>query len=391
MQNNFRRASVAVAAVTSIALTGLAVSPAQASNDGQRFTRNTSTRTFDLAFDRADASLASSTAVPVGRLAGSDRIDTAIQTSNALWDDATAPDGNKANAVILSRSDEYADALGGSALAGAAGGPLLLTRSARLDTSVEAEISRVLAKPGLVYLLGGTGALSSTVESRLKGLGYTVKRLEGADRFATSVAVAQEVSAYLPPDGVPQFVMVTTGLDFPDGLAAGATAGGYHGAVVLTKGSTIPYVVDGYLNHIRSLGQQYSKHVPFFAVGGQAAAARYTWDARYVGQDRFDTAAMVAKEFWGDPSTPNDDPAAIGLATGMDWPDALAGGAFMAGGGPLVLSKTDSLPATTSSAIKTLVASGNPSPVQFGVIFGGVAVVGATAESQFTMLLNPTP
>lgn len=386
MHSKFRRATVAVAAVASMALTGLAVSPARASTDGQHFTRNTTIR----AFERADTSLRTSTATPVVRLAGSDRIDTAIQTSNALWDDASATQGNVAKAVVLSRSDQYADALGGSALAGAAGGPLLLTRSATLDAAVEAEIRRVLAKPGLVYLLGGTGALSSTVESRLKGLGYAVKRLQGADRFETSVAVAKEVGAYLAPDGVPQFVMVTTGLDFPDGLAAGATAGGYNGTVVLTKGSTIPAVVSGYLNGTRWLGQEYGKHVPFLAVGGQAAAASYTWDGEYVGQDRFDTAAKVAKEFWGT-SSPDDDPAAIGLATGMDWPDALAGGAFMAGGGPLVLSKTDSLPATTSSAVKALVASGTPSPIQFGVVFGGEAVVGTTPDTQFTSLLNPTP
>lgn len=157
----------------------------------------------------------------IARLAGDSRFTTAARVSQSHW--ATAADASdkrrRAASVTLSRSDTFADALGGSALAAAKHGPLLMTPTASLQADTRAELQRVLAPGGVVYVLGSPGALSSEVESAVLALGYQVRRLAGADRFATAVAIAKEMRS----DG--GAIFVATGMDFPDALAAGAAAG----------------------------------------------------------------------------------------------------------------------------------------------------------------------
>lgn len=369
--------------VTALAAATLAAAPVQAEGQDFGFTKHTTKRSVAKASGLAGTRAATSTTAPqVFRIAGSDRIQTAIEASFMAWDDAATPDGVLAKSVVLTRYDEYADALGGAALAGAGAGPLLMTPPTTLRADVKDEIDRVLGGTGTIYVLGGVGAVSADIETQLTAAGYTVTRLAGADRFDTSVEVAEQVGA-LVPEGAPQFVFATTGLNFPDGLAAGATAGGYWASVVLTRDDAVTPSVGAYLESMQSA------QVPVFAVGGATASSNVvSWDWAFAGADRFETAALVADGFWTDSSTTNDDPVAIGLATGVNWPDALAGGAFMAGWGPLVLSRTDSLPAPTTAVTEAMVASGEPTPVQAGFVFGGTSVVGATPMSQFGAILG---
>ncbi|GAA6527220.1 cell wall-binding repeat-containing protein [Intrasporangium sp. DVR] len=372
-----KRTYALAAAATALALS-VAATPAHAETDDPLDQLTPSRASSDLPARTAGTS----GTVDVLRISGSTRITTAVKASVNRFGDAGSE--TAAGAVVLSRSDAYADALGGSALAGAAGAPLLLTPGDALHPAVETEIIRLLgtgAPGGPVYVLGGVAAVSTGVTDRLVELGYTVVRLEGIDRYATSVEIARQTAA-LVPAGQPQIVFATTGLNFPDGLAAGATAGGYWSSVVLTKDASIPAPVAAYLDEMNALT------VPLVAVGGAAARARYGWTAEIVGADRYETAAMVADFFWADPDTTNDDPTVIGLATGLNWPDALAGGANVAGGGPLVLTRTDSLPGSTSFAITSIVTSGSPSPVQWGAVFGGTEAVSYGVKLKFKALLN---
>ena len=161
------------------------------------------------------------------RIGGSDRYATAIAASFNTFP------AQGAAAVVLARGDLFPDALSGVPLAGVYGGPLLLTPPTILLPSVLIEIKRVLAPGGTVILMGGTGALSSNVQNDLTaalGAGFTVKRLAGTDRFDTSLKAAAEVQARDTAVGL-SFgpVMVATGLNFPDALAAGAAAHGTPG------------------------------------------------------------------------------------------------------------------------------------------------------------------
>jgi hypothetical protein len=288
------------------------------------------------------------------RVAGTDRADTAIKTSQSHWGKAGSGKGVAAKAVVLSRSDQFADALGGSALAAKVGGPLLLTPTAGLTPQVQAEIQRVLgAGDGTktVYVLGGEKALSPAVANALNALHYKVQRVAGADRYSTAVQIAETVTG--GADKAPDYILVATGQNFPDALSAGAAAGainahqGKNAVVLLTNNTAMPQPTADYLaplNARTNLNTDHSKPANFIeldTVGKQAEnALKSQWiPAGYQagsflalsGLDRFETSYLVARYFFGSAD-------AAGLATGMNWADALSGGAEMGTeDGPLLL------------------------------------------------------
>jgi hypothetical protein len=319
------------------------------------------------------------------RLAGADRLGTAIAASQAQYQAGTA------DSVVLSRSDQFADALGGSTLAHSKYGPLLLTPSGALDGSVKAEISRVLGKPEgfkTVYVLGGEQALSPSVYNAVKALGYKIERISGPDRYATSVAIAEQITTNVQVNGwgQPQRVLVATGNLAPDALSAGAasSSGDFNGAtdsvVVLTNDKQMPAVTKNYLAQVQAHQSKYPAAV--YGIGGQADTALTSDGVNHtplVGTDRYMTSYLVAKTFFGGASLHNTSPAGIGFATGADWPDALAGGAFMAHEhGPLLLVN----PANWLSSDGQNYLYGWAPGTANAYIFGGTkAVAGGTTQS----------
>jgi dipeptidyl aminopeptidase/acylaminoacyl peptidase len=316
----------------------------------------------------------------VVRLAGADRGATAITASQAVWASAANSGDTRehASAVVLSRDDQFADALGGSALA-ANKGPLLLTHTAGLDPAVRNEIVRVLgpanaAAPQTVYVLGGTQALSPAVEKAITDLGYHVDRLQGPDRYSTSVAIANAISAH------PWQVLIATGNGYADALSAGAAAGssGVPSVVVLTNDKTMPQTTADYL---KTLTASPSGRPTMYAIGGQAKAATDTlWHTgagpvvtSLVGTDRYETSFMVARQFFGDQTTQ------VGVATALNWPDSLSGGAVMAHDhGPLLL--VDPQKGLTPQEHQWV--SANSGGLDHALIFGGTKVVTGMAEAQ---------
>jgi putative cell wall-binding protein len=283
----------------------------------------------------------------ISRVAGGDRVATAIAASQDLF-----PAAHSAGAVVLARDDDFADALAGTPLAAAKGGPLLLTPTAALDSRVLAEIQRVLPAGGTVYILGGEDAISAAVAQAITAAGDTVVRYAGPDRFATAVTVAHLGL------GDPSTILLATGLNFADGLAAGPAAAVSHGAILLTNGTTEATATSTYL----------AAHPAdtVWTIGGPAAAADPS-ATPIVGTDRYFTAGLVASRFF--PST-----SLAGVATGLQFPDALSGGAEMAElAGPILLTEPDSL---SAGALAYLTATGTIKAVK---VFGGTnAMTGAT-------------
>lgn len=287
-------------------------------------------------------------ATPVApRLAGADREATAAAVSQATF--ATGA----AKAVVLARDDAYPDALAGAPLAVAEGGPLLLTSPGSLDSTPAQELSRVLPSGATVYLLGGTAALSDAVAQQVQSAGFKVTRLAGTDRFNTAVAIANAVPS-------PTAVLETTGLNFPDALTAATAAGSVGGVVLLTDGSQPAAATTAWIGSHAGLAR--------YAVGGPAAQADPAAQG-IVGADRYATAAMVAQQFF---------PAATkaGLASGVNFPDALAAGARLGVlRAPLLL--TD--PSTLSTDAAGFLNSRHPGRVE---IYGGSAAVSDTVQQQ---------
>ena len=283
------------------------------------------------------------------RIAGADRIDTSIKTSQDSF-------GNgEAHAAVLAKATDYPDALAGTPLAVAKDAPLLLTNPAGLDARVEAELQRVLTPTQTVYLLGGTAALSQAVEDRVRALGYTPLRLAGPDRFQTALQVADQGL------GNPNTIFLATGATFPDALSAGAAAAHKDGAVLLTAGNSMPGSVAAYL----------ATHPAdqVFAIGGAAAAADPAATA-IVGVDRYDTSRKVATTLF-------DNPLIVGIASGQNFPDGLSGGAEIGqADGPLLLSAPSALSGPTQDYL-----SANRDAIEVAVLYGGTAALSDAVEA----------
>lgn len=281
----------------------------------------------------------------VRQISGADRIATAVSVSQSL-------DGDDAQAVVLARSDSFADALAGTPLAAALDAPLLLTSPTVLDPRTAGEIRRVLPGGGTIHLLGGEASVGAGIAQLLQQAGYAVVRHAGADRYATAAAIAQATQAAY--GGVVDQVLLAAGTDFPDGLAAGAAASAARGVLLLTDGRKVPAATQSFLTA--------HPGAPVTAVGGQAAGAAPS-ATKVSGADRYATALAVAEHFFP------DDVANAGLASGLTFPDALAGGVLTARlGGPLLLTSGGAL----SDGVRELLGHHVHGRVD---VFGGAKVI----------------
>jgi putative cell wall-binding protein len=308
-----------------------------------------STASFDYIAPASVAPVFTPTSAATSRTAGADRLATAVAISQQ-----TFPKAGSAGAVIVAGQGAFPDALAAAPLAAAKRAPLLLTPTKVATPAVLAEITRVLPDGGTVYLIGGTTVLSPAVASAITAAGFHVQRIAGADRYATSVAIADVL-------GDPSTVLLADGTNFADGLSAGVAAAHVGGALLLTDGSTLPAATAAYLA---------TKHGAVTAVGGQAAAADPSAIA-VVGVDRYATSDKVAAMFFTAPKT-------VGVASGANFPDGLAAAAAMAvDGGPLLLSAPTTVAPATSSYLTSVKASLNSVNV-----YGGTSALSAQVVTE---------
>jgi len=319
----------------------------------------------------------------VTRLWGSNAIGTSVSISQYDFATLQAPMANgkdaqgrvQAGAVVLSRSDKFFDALAGSALAAQKSAPLLITPPTALNTTVQAEIQRILPSGGTVYLLGGTAALSTTVQAKLTSLGYATVRFAGSNMFDTAVKIDQAISA------TPTKVIVATGAQYYDALAAGAAAGANPGTVVvLTNGTTMPAVSATYLNSLTPTAAYGAGGPGYTALQAAITAGTIHWTitpAKLVGARAPDTALLLANAFFTHPKV-------VAVATTTSWFDALTGGSAVGfNGGPLLLTAPTAFNAADASYISTE----SPNGLNTALILGGPAALPASiATSALTAL-----
>ncbi|MFC7618623.1 cell wall-binding repeat-containing protein [Actinokineospora soli] len=281
--------------------------------------------------------------------------------------------------------------MAGGPLAAHLGAPLLLTSPTALLADVRDEIKRVLGDDGgTVYLLGGTGSLSAGVESSITSLGYTAKRLAGADRYQTAIKIAEAMP-------VTSKFFVTTGTNFPDALAAGSAAahlnrGGQTWALLFTNDTRMPASTAAFANARKA---QVGDWTLVTAGGAADQAAKGAFGAvseSFVGANRFATAVLIADRYYTNAGSLVGE--GVGLANGTNFPDALAGTATLAVyGEPLLLTNATTLPTATRdflvrTAGKVPGLDGDPSTANLDVL-GGTGVVSEAVESAAEAAFTP--
>ena len=301
----------------------------------------------------------------VYRLAGSNRYSTAAQISKGMF--------RTARTVVIASGENYADALAGIPYARSINAPILLTNRDTLSADTLAEIKRLGAQN--VKLLGGEGAVSDKVKKALEKNELSVTRISGKTRYATAVSVAR-MTGYEPED-----VFFVVGNNYADALSISSAA-------AMRKSPIIYLPTDGeldtntkvYLEQLKKkkcVKNAYvigGKGVISDAMMAKASAALGVAAKRIAGSDRYSTCTEINKNFASLFTS-----GYICLATGSNFPDALADGVYAAHMLAPVILTSNKLTSAQTEYIKTKQICGT-------FVFGGFgAVPDSIAKSAATL------
>jgi putative cell wall-binding protein len=309
----------------------------------------------------------------IKRIGGKDRYEVSNGVSKEL-DSRAAYSGT----VIIARGDLYTDALSGGPLAAFEGAPVLLTRTSSLPASTLAELDRL--NPDKAIILGGTGSVSSGVESQLKSMGIqNIQRIGGKDRFAVSAGVAEEMAEFSDT------AIIASGLNFPDALSASGMAG-YMGMPILLVGTnSVPDSIQTFIKNHPDI-----KH--FIIVGGPATVSNGVKTKlsqlrsgavveRIGGLNRYQVSINIANygiDNYG------MDLSSLVIARGDVFADALSGGPLAAyTGAPILLTTSSKLEGNVSKYLTE-----NQGATDFMYILGGTGSITTTTEQQLSSFIK---
>lgn len=283
------------------------------------------------------------TGLYVTPLEGIGRVETAIVSARTAF-----PEGSEY--VIIATARSFPDALGGSALAGVLDAPILLTEPTALPDAVATEILDNLAATKAI-ILGGTGAVSQAVENDLNAMlgDANVERIGGLNRYETAGNIAERVLDEIALAGYtgPYIAFVATGETFPDALAASSWGSSGWVPFFLVHPGTDPAGLVASLqaanvNRIGILGGTGAVPQAIQTATEGAGIATY---ARLAGVDRYATSAAIAEDYGVN--------LTVAVTTGLDFPDALAGGAALGRYGvPIVLTRPTLLEAPARGVLE---------------------------------------
>lgn len=324
------------------------------------------------------------------RLSGPTRYSTSVQIAEAYMDAVDdLPDAPQVDTVIMgSGLDEHAGWVTPvPMLSRLHRAPLVFTRPDEVPLPVAQLLQRHAIRR--VILLGGPQVISAAVERQLAGLGVeAVERLGSDDVHVQSVAVAESFDN--PVGNAPvsaDTALLATSNAFADALAAGPMAYQGNYPILLTPQDRLHPAVFDYLvaSDIERL----------IIVGGSAAVGTAVQRAlsgldfkisRIAGNDRYATAVKLAEtQLDGDGLRPCFDGAELGLAFGGLSPDAIASGPLLGElCAPLLLTRTDTLPRTVASFLRSdKWVTGDADNDLAVTVFGGTAAVPAEIVTQF--------
>ncbi|WP_238348503.1 cell wall-binding repeat-containing protein [Ornithinimicrobium pratense] len=281
----------------------------------------------------------------VFRIQGTDRYGTAAAVSQRF------EPGVETVFVVTGRS--YPDALAAAARAGSLGSPVLLTRQGSLPSATSVELRRLA--PQEVVVVGGTQAVDDRVIRAIDVVtDAPIRRVTGSDRYVTAANLAAEFESS-------EVVFVATGRDYPDALAGASRAGALDAPVLLVRTGSVPAATHRELARLAPDQIVLLGGTTAVTSGVQEALGQYGTVTRIAGTDRYRTAAAVAQAY------PSADTTYV--ASGQNWPDALAGAA-LAGHEevPMLLVRNNSVPGATWSSLERL------QPGRIPVLGGPVAV-----------------
>ena len=290
------------------------------------------------------------------RVYGSNRATTSL----AIAEQLKKLNGGKAfDAVVLCTGENYPDALAGGYLANVKNAPILLLRDKKTDrTKVVNYIKKNLKKKGKIYVLGSTAAVPDSWISGLKS--YSIKRLQGSNRFKTNAAILTEIGASKGRE-----IIATTGYDFPDALCASAL----DKPLLLLDSRKTKKLAEAQITYLKNVNKSVKPTI--YLVGDRGKVASFEKELSAYGSvvwvsdnvDPVKRSVAIAGMFFERPDN-------VAFARCDDYPDGLCGSVLAnRNGAPLLLTEMSE----TSDAVKAYIVEAGASR---GYIFGSTKAVG---------------
>lgn len=293
----------------------------------------------------------------VERVAGKNRVHTAISTSNRFF--------KKSKYVIIADSGNYPDALTATVLAHVLDCPILLNNTRYLEDDVAREIVRLGASE--VIIVGGHKSISENVKSQLaKYDANKVQRIWGRDRYVTSSELAYEIERLT---GKVNKAIIASGENFPDALATAPLGSKEIAPILLVTRNQMDKKVskalkDLNIKRVYVAGGQYS-------VSKKLEAQLPQVIRRFSGQDRYETAILVASYTYPESKE-------VFVASGETFPDALVIGPVCARRkAPILLSKSTPVKSTDDYIEK--------SKIEYLYIIGGTNTIYADTAHKYAI------
>ncbi len=305
----------------------------------------------------------------IKRFAGPTRVDTALEIAKATF---TA----KVKHVILATAANYPDALAGSVLAYKLNAPILLIGSSSEEQEKVLEyISMNLDSAGTVHILGGKGIVGSEIEEKIKARGFAkITRIGGKDRYETALKIAEYLEV---PQGTP--VVLVYGEDYPDALSISSSAAAMQSPILLVGRNEIRPEISQALQKIKPikvyiLGREGKISSAVEKQVAEAAGLGADKIVRIGGTDRYETALKIAQYF-------NLSGQNVSIATGKNFPDALAGSIYAANHNSPLLLCDEELSEEAAAYLRTRAMTG-------GTLFGGEGVVSKAVEEMLKQIIG---
>ena len=233
----------------------------------------------------------SRTAVPVDKLIGDNRYDTAIQVSKSGW--------KRSDTVIVVNGQSTTEGVVATPLATTYGAPILLTKNNSTPDYVITELKRLKAKN--IIVIGNEKDVSSKAVSDLKKSGASVSRISGNNITEISLNIAKAIDE---KHDVNKVYIANGSNGQIDALTIAAKAGEDKQPIILTEKNSINSSVYNWLKS-ESLSDAY-------VIGGENVVSKDVLNKidgivsadvsknRVYGSDRHETNAAVINKFYHD-------------------------------------------------------------------------------------------
>ncbi len=295
------------------------------------------------------------------RLSGADRFETAKRIAEEF-------NSSMVDNIIITSGYNFTNALSGSVLAKKINAPILLSGISDSENSSTLQyVQNHLNKNGKIYILGNEGNINESIIISLKSLGYSnIKILQDGEKYGSIKAINDEINA---SNGTP--VVIASGNFFADGLSISAVAAAKGYPIVLSDTDALPAESEETIKKI--------KPSKIYIIGGTSVISDNVKEnvkklsgvsdeniVRIWGEDRYSTSINIAKSF-----ELNNKIATF--ASGVDFPDALAGSVLAAKlNAPLILISDN------NNLQKKFIDLGEYSDQ---IIFGGTASVSEQTQN----------